>query len=100
MMTYFPAWPRSSAAARGGRAGKIRQTGEIAFLQHHREGFLVGQHVLAELRAEACQTFIDRRETILRLLFDARTRPHETGVIALEHAAPARRLRPSVSRFL
>ena len=67
------------------RAGKIRQPGKVALFKKHREGFLIGQHILAELRAEACETLIDCSKTILRMLLDTRTRPHETGVIAIKH---------------
>ena len=86
MMAYLPGWPRSSAAARGIGAGKIRQAGEIALLQHQRIGLLVGQHVLPELGAEARQPLVDGGKTVLGRLFERRAGAHESGVVAVEHA--------------
>ena len=71
--------------ARGG-AGKIRQAGEIALLQHEGVGLLVGQHVLPELGVEACQPLVDRRQAILRRLFQRGAGSHELGMVAVEHA--------------
>ena len=67
-------------------AGEVGQAGEVAFLQHQRVGFLVGQHVLAELGAEARQPLVDGRQPVLGRLVERSAGPHEAGVIAVEHA--------------
>ena len=67
------------------RTGKIGQPGEIALFQHHCEGFLVGQHILPELRAETCQPLVNSRETLLRGFFQRGTGAHETGMITLQN---------------
>ena len=71
--------------ARGG-AGEVRQAGEIALLENERVGFLVGQHVLPELGAEARQPLVDRRQPVLRRFLQRAARAHEAGVVAVEHA--------------
>ena len=68
-----------------GVAGKARKPGEIALLQDQRISFLVRQHVLPELGAQARQLFVDGGEAILRPLVERTTRPHEAGVVTVEH---------------
>ena len=70
----------------GGIAGKIGQTCEIALLQHQRIGLLIGQHVLSELGAEAGHPLVDGRQAVLRRLVERAASPHESSVIAVEHA--------------
>ena len=75
-------------AARGGRLRRggdeaLRQAGEIVGpVENERERLLVGEHVLAEQRAEARQPFADRRQP--RLLVGV-----EAGAGAGEGDAPA-----------
>ena len=86
----------------GGGAGEIGQAGEIALLQHQRISFLVRQHVLPELGAEARQPLVDGGQAILRRLVERAAGPHEAGVIAVEHARllgiEAERLAPAIER--
>ena len=73
----------------GGLAQEERQPGEIRFAVEDEDvGFLVGQHVLGELRAEAREPLGDGRETRLRVRREARTGPDEDRVIAVEQAPP------------
>jgi hypothetical protein len=77
------------SARRG--AGEIRQAGEVALLQHERVSFLVRQHVLAELGAQAGQPLIDRRQPVLACLIERGAGPHESGVIAIKYPDLLRR---------
>ena len=82
-------WPGCAALRGGGTrrgAGEIGQAGEVALLQHQRVGLLVGQHVLAELGAEARQPLVDGRQPVLGRLVERAAGPHEAGVVAVEHA--------------
>ena len=85
-MAYLP----GCAALRGrrarGGAGEVGQAVEIGLLEHERVSLLVGQHVLAELGAEARQPLVDGREPVLRRLLQRGAGAHEAGVVALEHA--------------
>ena len=99
MMAYLPGRPALLGRGARGRAGEIRQAGEIGLVEEQRVGLLVGQHVLAELGAEAREPLVDRGEPLLRRLVERRAGADEAGVVALEHArllgasgrAPSRR---------
>src|SRR5689334_7812938 len=69
----------------GGGLGEIRQAGEIAFLQHHRKGFLVGQNVLTELCSKTGETLVDGGEPLLRGQFYRGPGADEAGVVALQY---------------
>ncbi len=78
-------------AALGRRARRafdeeVRQAVEIARLQQHEKGFFVGQHILAELRAKACEPRGDFAEARLLLGRKPRAGAGEIQMIAFEHA--------------
>ena len=68
----------------GRRAGEVGQAGEIALVQQHHEGFLVGEDVLAELGPETCQPLVNGGEALLRRLFQRCAGADKTGVVALQ----------------
>ena len=79
--------PRS--AGRLGRGGeqRIRQAGAILRrLQRQHIGLLVGQDVLAKLRAERRQALVDFGEPRLGVGREAGAVAHEGDVIELQHA--------------
>ena len=65
---------------------KIRQALKIARVQEQQEGFFVGQHILAELRAKARQPLGDLGEARLLLRRKPRAGAREISMIAFEHA--------------
>ena len=55
---YSPERPRSAAARAAAARSPVRQPFEVlGRLQHESIGFLVGEHVLPELRAERAPAF-------------------------------------------
>ena len=72
--------------ARGAFDEKIRQALEIARVQEQQEGFFVGQHILAELRAKARQPLGDLGEARLLLRRKPRAGAREVSMVAFEHA--------------
>ena len=97
VMAYLPGVATLLGGGAGRRAGEVRQAGKIALLQDHREGLLVGEHVLAELGPEACQPLVDGGKAFLRGLLERGAGAHETGVVALQNPRLLG-VRPSVSR--
>ena len=53
VMAYLPAWPRSAAARAALRTKKSGRPSRSPSSEQHQQVFFVGQHILAELRAEA-----------------------------------------------
>ena len=86
VMAYLPGWPRSSAAARAAARAKSGRPARSPSSSTQRVSLLVRQHVLPELGAEARQPLVDGREPVLRRLVERGAGPHETGVVAVEHA--------------
>ena len=81
----------SGMAALGGRARRasdeeIRQAVEIVLAQQQEPGFLVRQHILAELRAEGRQPLVDRGQTTFGVGLQPSARADEIEMIAGEHA--------------
>src|SRR5262249_6618544 len=70
----------------GRRTGEVRQPGEVALIQDHGEGLLVGQYILRELGAEARKSLIDGAKTILSRLLKCATGADKSGVVALQNA--------------
>jgi hypothetical protein len=87
VITCLPGRPRSSAACAAAFAQERRQALEIRLaLQHELVGFLVGQHVLGELRAEAREPLGDGGQPLLVLRPEPGARADEDGVVAVEDA--------------
>src|ERR1044071_7402827 len=66
--------------------GKVRQSGEVTFIEDHRKGFFIRQDVLAELGPKARQTLVYCRETILCWLVERCAGANEPRVITLQYA--------------
>jgi hypothetical protein len=72
---------------RRGAHEKIRQPREIVLaLQHEHVGLFIGQHILAEGRAECRQPLVDFGKPLLLVRPEIGAAPHKACVIAFEHA--------------
>ena len=91
VMTCLPFRPALLRRLGRGLAQEGRQAVEIRLaVENELIGFLVGQHVLRELRAEAREPLGDRGEPLLLLRPELRAGAHEDGVVAVEDARSAR----------
>ena len=87
VIACLPGLPRSAGRLRGRGAHRVGQAGEIGLaVQHQQIVLLVGQHVLAELRAERRRPLGDLRQARLGLLVELGTGLDEAAMVALEHA--------------
>ena len=68
------------------RAREIRQPGEIVLAERHHIGLLVGEHVLAERRAEAREPLGDLLQPLLGGAVEPGAGTAEHRVVALQHA--------------
>ena len=87
VMTCLPGKPALLGGPRRRFAQEGRKAVEIGFaVENELIGFLVGQDVLGELRAEAREAFGDGGKPRLLRLAQLRAGAHEDRVVAVEHA--------------
>ena len=84
-VTAWPARPRSSASPARRRARKIRQAGEVVLGERQHVSLLVGEHVLAEGRAEAGEPVADLLQPLLGGGIEPGAGAAEERVVALQH---------------
>src|SRR3954447_23302640 len=66
-------------------AGEVRQAGEIVFAERQHIRLLVGEHILAEAGAKACEPVPDLLQPLLGGSIEPRAGTAEERMIALQH---------------